>query len=84
MKSLLFKTQICQVKSTQTTGKLYIIIYNVKLAKVSLLCFQSITHYPSCGRVRQDINLYDLKTINLYLDHIQTLIIGACFAQVML
>ena len=84
MKSLLFKTQICQVKSTQTTSKLYIIIYNVKLAKVSLLCFQSITHYPSCGRVRQDINLYDLKTINLYLDHIQTLIIGACFAQVML
>ena len=84
MKSLLFKTQICQVKSTQTTSKLYIIIYNVKLAKVSLLCFQSITHYPNCERVRQDINLYDLKTINLYLDHIQTLIIGACFAQVML
>lgn len=72
------------MKSTQTTGKLYIIIYNVKLAKVSLLCFQSITHYPNCERVRQDINLYDLKTINLYLDHIQTLIIGACFAQVML
>lgn len=30
--------------------------------------------------VRQDINLYDLKTINLYLDHMQTLIIEACFA----